>query len=358
MPTGLVGGPSPAAWGWPPATAWSYWPSGPVLPPRPRLPIVATILAVGAGLTFSLPWATFSYSLSSAYDLGSFSYSVSLITMLDDGDWIAHLWPDLVVFGFLLAIASSFLDAVFRLGRQAAIAEVLGFGSISAGVVVALASRFADWPGSLDTFNSVSAGLGAWLCLLLAAAGAAVALVRFVSPRAFTPATAAAVARPAAGPFPPGYPTQYAPQYPPSYPPPYGAPYPTPYAPQYPPTWASQSPLPPPPRPPRRAPRGKPSLRPRPWTCRAPRERWSLSKPDGQRHVRSVPVSGLSSAETPRRASSWPTRWSVHITPPSNAAGRAGWFGAWTSPTQPGCSTPPAGPTRSRANWVSGPESC
>lgn len=243
MPTGLVGGPSPAAWGWPPAMAWSYWPGAPVLPPRPRLPIVATILAVGAGITFSLPWATFSYSLSSAYDLGSFSYSVSLISMLDDGGWIAHLWPNLVVFGFLLAIASSLLDAVFRLGRQAAIAEALGFGSISAGVVVALASRFGDWPGSLDTFNSVSPALGAWLCLLLAAAGAAVALVRFVSPRAFTPATVAPVAPPAAGPFPPGYPTQYAPQYPVSYPPPYGAPYPTSYAPQYPPIWASQSPL-------------------------------------------------------------------------------------------------------------------
>jgi hypothetical protein len=221
-----------------PPAAYGYWPGGDQAPPHARLPIVTTVLALCAGITFFLPWATFSFSLSGTSTVPVYSLSVSLWTMFEDSDWPGHLWPDLVVLGFLLALASSFFDAVLRLDRRAAIAEALGFGAVAAGVVVALASRFSEWPFSyLGSFSLVSPGYGAWLCLIIAAAGAIAAVVRFASPNAFTPAAPPYAAAPYAPPFASPYPGAWAPPYPST---PYGsAPYaapvpsipPTPYGP-------------------------------------------------------------------------------------------------------------------------------
>jgi hypothetical protein len=201
-PTGLASGPLPAAWGWTPPTAYGYWPGGDGAPPRARLPIVATALALGVGITFFLPWVTFD----------PFGISVSLMSMFQDSDWAGHVWADLIALGFLMALISAFFDAFLRLGRGAAIAEALGFGTVGAGVVIGMASRFDSYVGD--------PGSGAWLCLIVSMAGAIAAVVRFASPNAFTstvPPYATAYSVP---PFPPQYPGAWAPPYP-------AAPYPS-----------------------------------------------------------------------------------------------------------------------------------
>jgi len=195
VPTGLAGGPSPAAWGWTPSTPPTYWSGGDGTPPRARPPIVATVLALCVAITFPLPWVTFD----------AFGISVSLSDMFGASDWIGRLWADLVVFGFLLALISAFFDAFLRLGRRAAIAEALGFGAVGAGTVIGMASRFDSYFGD--------PGFGAWLCLLVAAAGVIAAVVRFASPNAFTSTVPPYVPAHHAPPFAPEHPGVWAPPY-------------------------------------------------------------------------------------------------------------------------------------------------
>ena len=205
VPTGLAGGPSPAAWGWTPPTPPAYWSGRDGTSPRSRWPVVATLLAVCAGITFFLPWATFEISFSPTDPVLDFGFSYSLMTMFDNSDWIGRLWADLVVFGFLVALISAALDAFLRLGRRAAIAEALGFGAVGAGTVIGMASRFDSYFGD--------AGFGAWLCLLVAAAGVIAAVVRFASPNAFTSTVPPYVPAHHAPPFAPEHPGVWAPPY-------------------------------------------------------------------------------------------------------------------------------------------------
>ncbi|HEX7496490.1 MAG TPA: FHA domain-containing protein [Candidatus Limnocylindrales bacterium] len=195
MPTGPAGGPSPAAWGWTPSTPPAYL-SGDGIPPRPRLPIVATVLALCVGITFLLPWVRFD----------AFGISVSLSAMFEASDWIGRLWADLVVLGFLVAFISAFFDAFLRLGRRAAIAEALGFGAVGAGTVIGMASRFDSYFGD--------PGFGAWLCLLVAVTGVIAAVVRFAGPNAFTSTVAPFATAHYAPPFTPEHPGAWAPPHP------------------------------------------------------------------------------------------------------------------------------------------------
>jgi hypothetical protein len=215
VPTGLAGGPSPAAWGWTPSTPPAYWSGGHGTPPRARQPIVATVLALCVGITFTLPWVTFELSLSPISPVPDLAFSTSLTTMFENSDWIGRLWVDLVVFGFLVALISAFFDAFLRLGRRAAIAEALGFGAVGAGTVIGMASRFDSYFGD--------PGSGAWLCLLVAAAGVIAAVVRLASPKAFTPGGPPYATAHFAPPFAQQYPGGWSPPYPTA---PYGsAPY-------------------------------------------------------------------------------------------------------------------------------------
>ena len=211
VPTGLAGGPSPAAWGWTPSTPPAYWSGGDGTPPRARLPIVATVLALCVVTTFPLPWVTFD----------AFGISVSLSDMFGASDWIGRLWADLVVLGFLLALISAFFDAFLRLGRRAAMAEALGFGAVGAGTVIGMASRFDSYVGD--------PGFGAWLCLLVAAAGVITAVVRFAGPNAFTSTVPPYAPAHYAPPFAPQHPGAGSPPYPstPSGSTPYVAPVPS-----------------------------------------------------------------------------------------------------------------------------------
>jgi hypothetical protein len=166
--TGVASGPLPAAWGWTTPAAPGYWPGPEGAPTRTRLPMVATVLALCVGITFFLPWLSFD-------PLG---ISVTLMSMFEDSDWAGHLWADLIALGFLMALISAFFDVFLRLGRGAAIAEALGFGAVGAGAVIGMASRFDSYFGN--------PAFGAWLCLIVAMAGAIAAVVRFASPNAFT----------------------------------------------------------------------------------------------------------------------------------------------------------------------------
>ena len=267
VPTGLVSGPPQAAGGWaspPPAaggwasqtpptvSSWTsqtppgYWPSGAPAGPRGRLPIVATILAVGVGATFFLPWATFSFSFPSVSGYSGIDVSSSLITMLDQRNWVALLWPELVLLGFVVAFITALFDAALRLSRRAATMEAMGFAAVAVGVVMGIVTGFEREPfGSGDSLSlGLSPGFGAWLCLLAAVAGAIVAVVRLAEPNALMISPAVPVAGPAPGLFQPGYPmAPYSRQFGAPYPP--YAPQPAPpYPPQYPPVWAPQAPLP------------------------------------------------------------------------------------------------------------------
>ena len=206
VPTGLAGGPSPAAWGWTPSTPPAYWSGGDGTSPRARLPIVATVLALCVGITFLLPWVTFD----------AFGISVSLSDIFGASDWIGRLWADLVVIGCLVALISALFDAFLRLGRRAAIAEALGFGAGGAGTVIGMASRFDSYVGD--------PGFGAWLCLLVAVAGVIAAVVRLASPKAFTPGGPPYATAHFAPPFAQQYPGGWAPPYPST---PYVAPVPS-----------------------------------------------------------------------------------------------------------------------------------